>query len=145
MSAPFRRDGVRRDDMHRAGDSGQATVEFALGLPLVCLLVLGVVQVAVVAGHQFQLESLARTAARAAAVADDAAAAANGVAASGALQPVRVEVDVGDITGVDAPARRIGVVAVTITHTDTTDVPLVGLLVPDIELDATATMPLEPP
>jgi hypothetical protein len=145
VSAPFQRHGARRNDTAPVTDSGQATVEFAFGLPLVCLLVLGVVQVAVVASHQFQLESLARAAARAAAVADDAAAAANDVAASSALQPVRVEVDVGDITGVDAPARRIGVVAVTLTHTDTTDVPLVGVLVPDIDLDATATMPLEPP
>jgi hypothetical protein len=56
-----------------------------------------------------------------------------------------VEVDVSDITGSAAPARRIGIVAVTVSHTDRTDVPLVGMLVPDIDLDATATMPLEPP
>ena len=130
---------------HTATSAGQATVEFALGLPLVCLLALGVVQVAVVARHQFHLESLARAAARAAAVAADPDAAAGLVAAASRLQPVRVDVDIGELSGIDTPARRIGIVAVTITHTDTTDVPIVGLLVPDVDLDATATMPLEPP
>ena len=136
--------GRQRTPAGHTGD-GQATVEFALGLPLVCLLALGVVQVAVVARHQFQLESLARAAARAAAVAADPDAAAADVVSAGALRPVQVDVDIGDITGIDAPARRIGIVSVTITHTDSTDVPIVGLLVPDVDLDATATMPLEPP
>lgn len=114
-------------------------------MPMVCLLALGVVQVAVVARHQFQLESIARTAARAAAVAADPTAAAVGVTTSAALQPIRVTVDIGDLDLPGSPTRTVGVVVVDITHTDSTDVPLVGLLVPDVELDATATMPLEPP
>lgn len=143
----------RRSDArptHRSGprlvhDSGQATVEFALGLPLVCLLALGVVQVAVVALHRFQLESIARTAARAAAVAEDPAAAAGEVARSGALQPLMIDVDIGRLDGASALSTPVDVVTVDVAHTDPTDVPLVGLLVPDAHLDATATMPLEPP
>ncbi|MGA1052784.1 MAG: TadE family protein, partial [Ilumatobacteraceae bacterium] len=62
--------------MGRTGDRGQATVEFALVLPVAALLVLGIVQVVAVARDQLTVEYAAREAARAAAVAADPAAAA---------------------------------------------------------------------
>ena len=45
-------------------DGGQATVELALGLPLVCLLAAGVLQVGLVARHQLAVQEAARRGAR---------------------------------------------------------------------------------
>ena len=50
------------------GERGQATVELALCLPMLCLLLLGVVQVAVVVRDHLAVQVAAREAARAAAV-----------------------------------------------------------------------------
>ena len=52
-------------------DRGQATVELALALPLLCVLLLAVVQVAVVARDQLAVQLAAREAARAASVVGD--------------------------------------------------------------------------
>ena len=57
-------------------DRGQAVIEFALALPVVCTMLLGVVQVGVVVRHQLALHVAARAAARAAAVSTDTASAA---------------------------------------------------------------------
>ena len=57
--------------MNRHRQRGQATVELALALPLVCLLLLAVLQVAVVARDRLAVEHAARAAARAAAVSAD--------------------------------------------------------------------------
>ena len=56
-------------------DRGQATIEFALVLPLVVLLVAGLLQVGLMLTTQLTLEHAARAGARAAAVAPDRAAA----------------------------------------------------------------------
>jgi hypothetical protein len=112
---------------------GQATVELALCLPLVCVLLLAVVQVMVVVGDVLAIHLAARHAARAAAVADDPAAAAalalGGITARG----LRVSADRTDRT-----------VTVTVTATVVTDVALVGWMVPDPEVRASVTMPREP-
>ena len=47
-------------------DRGQATVELALALPMVCLLLLAMVQVAVIGRDQLAVQLAAREAARAA-------------------------------------------------------------------------------
>jgi Flp pilus assembly protein TadG len=115
-------------------DRGQAAVEAALVLPFMMAVVLGVVQVAVVAAEQLAVWHAAREGARAAAVAaaptDAATAAAR--AATG-LAPLDVSVVVAG-----------GLVGVTVTHTDPTDVPLIGALVPTVTLRATVRMALEP-
>lgn len=129
----------------RVPDDGQATVEFALGLPTVCLLALGVVQVAIVARHQLALESLARAAARTAAVASDPRAEARRVVAGASLADVTVEVGVASVTVGDGTSTSMRVVDVAVRRRDPTDVPLVGIVVPDIHLEARASMPLEPP
>lgn len=54
--------------MRRTPDVGQATVEFALILPLVVLLLVGIVQVGRLVGVQVALTDAARAGARAAAV-----------------------------------------------------------------------------
>jgi Flp pilus assembly protein TadG len=117
------------------GDRGQATVELALALPIVCTLLLGVVQVAVVVADQLAVDLAAREGARAAAVAADPAGAARQAAERAvSVRPLDVEVRSGG-----------GTVTVSVRHTDHTDVPLIGLLVGDVVVSASATMVLEPP
>ena len=116
-------------------DRGQATVEFALALPLVALLVLGIVQLVVIARDQLAVELAAREGARAAAVAAAPAAAATEAANEAiGLEPLRVTV-----------AEHGGRVTVTVRHESATDVPLIGLAIGDVEVSATVTMQREPP
>lgn len=120
---------------HRRGDRGQAVVELALALPLVCMLLLAIVQMAVVVRDQLAVHLAAREAARAAAVAGaPAAAGATAALRTTELRPLDVHV-----------VERNDAVAVTVRYVHHTDVPLVGLLLPDITLAATVTMGLEPP
>ena len=100
---------------------------------MLCLLLLGVVQLAVVISDQIAVTEAARSAVRAAAVAADPAAAASAAADHGSR---RMQV----ATSVDGQF-----VTVTVTLVSATDVPLIGLLLPDIEVRSTTTMILEPP
>jgi Flp pilus assembly protein TadG len=119
---------------HR-GDAGQSTVELALCLPLVCMLLLGVVQVALVVRAQLAVQLAARDAARAASVSADGDGAARAAAASSGIL---------DGISVGVTTRGDDVVA-TVTYVERTDVPLIGLLVPDLTLRASASMLVEPP
>lgn len=112
---------------------GQATVEFALVLPLVVLAVLLVFQALVIAHDRLLVEHAAREAARAASVdpsGADAAAAVRRVlpGAHLALQRGR---GVGAIVRADVALRS------------TTDLPIIGPLLPDVDLHATVTMRAE--
>lgn len=119
----------------RAADRGQATVELALALPLLCLLVLAVVQVGVVVRDRLAVQLAAREAARAAVVAADPAAVGTPAAQRAVqLRPLQVRVEAGGDT-----------VTVTVTYIEPTDVPLIGALLPDVEVSATVTMAVEPP
>lgn len=119
----------------RKADRGQATVELALALPLVCLLVLGLVQIALVGRGQLAVQHAAHEGARAAAVSADPVEAATSAAQRAiALRPLDVQVVIGD-----------ALVTVTVSYRDHTDVALVGGLLPDLALRATATMAFEPP
>lgn len=120
---------------HQRRDCGQATVELALALPLVCLLLFGIVQVAVLGRDQLAVQLAAREAARAASVAADAAGAGSTAAhRATSLRPLVVEVNEGN-----------GTVTATVRFTDPTDVPLIGALLPQVVLTATVTMAVEPP
>ena len=114
---------------------GQATVELALGFPVVLLGVLLVLQLALVGRDQLLLSHANREAARAAAVDPRPAAALDGaLAATTALDPDRLDVD----------ARRVGRhVRVQLRYRSTTRLPLVGALVPDPVLRATVSMLVE--
>lgn len=118
---------VRRPRPGRAG--GQATVELALGLPVVFLGTLLVLQMALVGRDVLLVHHAAREGARAAAVGRPALDGAR--SASGALDPERLAVDV---------RRRGGRVEVTVRYQAVTGLPLVGHLVPDPALTAAATM-----
>jgi len=114
---------------------GQATVELALCLPLVCLLLLAVAQVAIVVRDQLAVQLAARDAARAAAVsADPSGAARNAASAAGVLDGLGVAVSTSGST-----------VTATVTYRERTDVPLIGLLIPDFTLRGSASMVIEPP
>jgi len=118
----------------RLRDRGQATVELALGLPLVCLMLLGVLQVALVVRHQLAVHAAARDGARAAAASADPGAAGAAALATTGLRPLTV-----------TTSEHHGRVTVTVTYVDHTDAPLIGALLPDVTLTAEVTMVIEPP
>jgi Flp pilus assembly protein TadG len=114
-------------------DGGQAVVELALCTPLVCLFMLAVVQVGLVVGDHLLAHHAAREAARAAAVSAQPAAA--GAAAVARSAP-------GASVSVASDERTVTATVELVSHTD---VPLIGALIPDITITATATMAREPP
>jgi Flp pilus assembly protein TadG len=114
-------------------ERGQATVEFALVLPLIVFGLLAILQVGLVVRDQVAVVHAAREAARAASVDPDpgrARAAARRVLAG-------AEVHVGSRPGVGKP------ITVEVTYHDRTNVPLVGALFPDLDLHAAAVMRVE--
>jgi Flp pilus assembly protein TadG len=118
-------------------EEGQATVEVALLLPVVALLLLAVVQVGLVVRDQVLVTHAAREAARAAAVDPQPSAAREGAEAAARLDPGRLTVDLSGST--DAGGR----LTVTVRYRSPTDVPLVGALLGDRTLAAQATMRVE--
>jgi Flp pilus assembly protein TadG len=121
----------------RAGaSSGQATVELALALPLVMVLLLLVVQVGTVVHDQVLVIHAAREAARAASVlpVGDRAGPQAAAGAAGPLDRSRLRTEVTD--GGGPP----GSVSVHVSYRCLTDLPLIGALVPDLTLEATAVM-----
>jgi Flp pilus assembly protein TadG len=121
----------------RREDGGQATVELALVLPLVALVLLLVLQVGLVVRDRLLVAHAAREAARAAAVTDDdrGGAARRAAERAGSLDDGRLEVTVAD--GAE------GTVTATARYVSPTDVPIVGLLLPDVTLESDATMRAE--
>lgn len=110
-------------------------MELALTLPLVCLLVLAVVQLAVVVADLLAVQLAAREGARAASVSMQPDGAAHSAAhRATALQPLQVR-----------SVSAAGAVTVRVTYIEGTTVPLIGALVPDITVSASATMQFEPP
>lgn len=122
----------------RRGDQGQSTVEFALVLPLVVLVVLFIVQAGLVVRDQLLVSHAAREAARAAAVSDSDRPSAATMAArqAGNLDAERVS---ATTTMVDADAS----VRVLISYRSITGIPIIGSLVPDIDLESTVVMRVE--
>ena len=118
-------------------DEGQAAVELALVLPLVALVLLALVQAGLVIRDQILVVHAAREAAREAAVdaAPDTAARAAG--ASSTLDSSRLFVDT------DGRGQAGSRVRVHVRYRAPTDVPLVGAALPDVTLEASATMRVE--
>jgi Flp pilus assembly protein TadG len=116
-------------------DAGQATVEVALAVPLLVIVMLFGVQIALVIRDQIATIAAAREAARAVVVADGKTGVAdNAVARTASLNPSRRSVKVS-ING--------GLVTATVTYRSPTDLPLVGIFIPDITVHSAATMALE--
>lgn len=120
------------------GSSGQSTVELALGLPALVVALLLLVQVGAVVRDQVLVVHAARAAARAAAVEPGASAPTVAVVRSTpGLDPDRLRVEVVDRGGVG------GLVQVRVTYRAATDVVVVGSLLGDVDLEATAAMRVE--
>jgi hypothetical protein len=121
----------------RRAEAGQATVELALALPLLAVLLLALVQVGLAVRAHVLVGHAVREAVRAAAVDPDPAAAADAAATAGGLDPDRLEVSTGGRAG---PGSRVTVV---VRYEVPTDVALIGRFVADLELTAEATMRVE--
>lgn len=121
--------------MTRARDRerGQATVEFALLLPVLVLSLLAVIQVALVVRDHVAVVHAAREAARAASVDPDPGSAVR--AARRALPEADVHVGARPAIGEQ--------ISVEVTYTSHTDLPLVGVLFPDPTLHSTVVMRVE--
>ena len=114
-------------------DRGQATVEFALCLPLVGVILLLMAQLLVVGLAKVQLVNATRDATRTAAVSAEPSMAV-GRAVS------RLGLD-GVTTSVSTDAQWV---TVTLRQTVVTDLPIVGSWIDDVELSQTLTMMREP-
>jgi Flp pilus assembly protein TadG len=112
-------------------DGGQATVELALAMPVVMILMLAGVQVGLIVRDHLAVVAAARAAARQASIGGSAR---DGASHSG-LIPSRLTVD---------RVTSGGLVTVTVRYRAPTDLPLVGLLVGDVSMQTSATMALEP-
>ena len=122
-----------RPDRACPRERGQATVEFALVLPLIVLGMLAILQIGLVVRDQIAVVHAAREAARAASVDRDPASATR--AARRVL--AHADVHVGSRPAVGQS------ITVDVTYHDRTDVPLVGTLFPDLDLHAQAVMRVE--
>ncbi|MGA0877669.1 MAG: TadE/TadG family type IV pilus assembly protein [Ilumatobacteraceae bacterium] len=112
-------------------DSGQATVEFALVLPLALMCLALVIQLSVIVSAQTSVHHDARLAARTASMSDAPAIAAESVVRD---RGTEIEVTVTDLLVTVDLRRRVPIV-----------VPLVGGFLPSIDVRSRITMALEPP
>lgn len=112
-------------------EDGQATVELALGLPIIFIGALLVLQLALVGRDLVMVAHASREAARAAATDPAAGAALDGARAAGGLDPRLLEVDAD---------RRGDRIVVSVHYQSQTELPLVGVLVPDPVLTSTVTV-----
>jgi Flp pilus assembly protein TadG len=113
-------------------------VEFAMVLPIVLLMALGIVVVGVAVRNELAVELAAREGARAASAAADP----SGAAVAAATRAVTLPIDVA--TAIDAGAG-VSTVTVTVTYVDTIPLAVVGSLIGPVTHRASVTMALEPP
>ena len=120
-------------------ETGQSTVELALCLPLVAIVLAVVVQVGVVARDHVKVWHAAREAVRVAAVDPDEASVIEAAESVG-LEPITVSIEPARIE------RRQGEpVTVRVEYPPSIRVPVVGSLFEDLTLDAEASMRIEQP
>jgi TadE-like protein len=123
----------------RSDAGGQSTVELALCLPALALVLGFVVEVGLVASEQARLWHAAREAARVAVVDPDESAVSRAAARSG-LGGIKVTVHPD--SGYRVAGRPL---EVALSYRPKGHVPLVGELFDDLELNAQATMRIEEP
>ena len=110
---------------------GQATVETALLLPVIALVLMAVIQIGLVVHARVMVTHAAREGARVAAVDGGDADVREAVIASGGLAPSRLSVSTM------GSAERVTVI---VRYDAPTNVPLIGPLIGDVELVGEATM-----
>ena len=123
----------------RSDESGQTTVELALGLPILVLVLAGVVETGLIALDQLRLWHAAREAARIAVVDPDPEDIRAAAETSG-LRPLDISVDPETL---ERTAGRP--LTVEVAYSPQGHVPLLGTLFDDVTLDASATMRIERP
>lgn len=123
----------------RRDERGQATLELALALPILALLLAGLVEVGLLVGDQTRIWHAAREGVRVAVVDPDLDEARAAAERSG-LKPLEIQVS-------PAPQfRRQGdPLTVSVRYAPRARVPLFGVLLERVELDARATMRIEQP
>ncbi|MEO6121854.1 MAG: TadE/TadG family type IV pilus assembly protein [Acidimicrobiales bacterium] len=120
--------------MRREGNEGQASVELALALPLIALLLLLIAQFGLVVRDQVLVVHAAREAARRAAVDPAEASWRQAALAAAPLDPGRLQLRV-------APGAGRGTeVQVSVAYRSPTIAPIIGGLLPDILLRGGASM-----
>lgn len=120
-------------------ERGQSTVELALCLPIVVIVLAVVVQVGLVASDHVKVWHAAREAARVAAVDPDEAAISRAAAGAG-LEPLEITVEPEELY------RRQGEpVTVAVSYAPSTRVPAIGSLFEGLRLVAEASMRIEQP
>lgn len=127
----------RRCAARRQAERAQSTVELALLLPVVVLLLLAVLQVGLLGRDALLVAHASREAARAAAVEADPGAARRAAIASSGLRADRVNVQV---SGRDGPGSRVRVL---VSYRAPTSVPIVGRLLGDRLMRSAVTMRVE--
>lgn len=110
---------------------GQATVEFALLLPVAVIALLLIAQIGLVVRSRVMVTHAAREGARVAAVGGSDAEVNAAVSGSGSLNPARLRVRV---------SRDASVVTVLVDYEMPTDVSIVGALLKDPQMSAIASM-----
>ena len=126
-------------DTRWRSEAGQATLELALCLPAVALLIAGIVELGLWVGDRTHVIHAAREAVRVAAVDPDSDDIQRAAEDTG-LQGIDVEVDPG------AQGRVVGEpVEVTVTLPSTSRVPLAGSLFRFGAIEASAVMRIESP
>ncbi len=118
-------------------DGGQASVELALVLPLVMILLLAVAQLGLLVRDQILIVHAAREGARQAAVDPSADAPRKAAVASSSLNDSRLTVTT---TGRGGPGSRV---RVEVAYRTSSVMPLVGAAVGHLTLRASATMRVE--
>ena len=127
-SAPWRRPRPQSSPLRPQG--GQATVEFALVLPAVVIVVLLIFQVLVLGRDYLRVVDTTREAARAAAVDSTATRAVGAVTR--------------DLPGATLSLDRNGeTVTASVRYVAKTTLPIVGVLLPDVEMRRSLTMWIE--
>lgn len=122
-----------------SNERGQSTVELALCLPLVVIILAALVQVGLLAIDNVKLWHAAREAARVAAVDSDHAEISRAAERSG-LQGLDIEVEPGDLY------RRQGEpVTVHVSYSPSTRIPVIGSLFDELVMEADASMRIEQP
>ena len=125
----------------RWGQSGQATVEAVLVIPVVAMLALAIVQVGVVAKDRLLVAHVGREAARAAAVEPTEEVATAAARNATGLDADRLAVTLSPNSDHrPAPGDRV---TVSVRYLAPTKIPVVGWLVPDVVLQTTVTVRVE--
>ena len=120
-------------------ERGQSTIEFVLLLPFLAALFAALVEIALLAGDQVRLWHAAREAARVAVVDPDPVQASIAAESSG-LWPLELDIH-------PDMAHRVqgSPLTVRVRYDPPGHLPLLGVIVRSVDLDASATMRIEQP